>query len=62
MRFLVTIVDDHGDRHVVTVEDYTERGAKHRAEAMFYLHPKGRRPVSIAVQRVSVTAQRVARA
>jgi hypothetical protein len=44
------------------VDDYTARGAKHRAEAMFYLHPKGRRPVSITVQRVSVTAQRVARA
>ena len=62
MRFLVTIVDDHNDRHVITVDDYTARGAKHRAEAMFYLHPKGRRPVSITVQRVSVTAQRVARA
>jgi hypothetical protein len=59
MRFLVTIVDDHGDRQMITVDDYTERGAKHRAQAMFYLHPKGRRPVSITVQRVSVTAQRV---
>jgi hypothetical protein len=62
LRFIVTIVDDHGDRHLIVVDDYTKRGAKHRAEAMFYLHPKGRRPVSITVQRVSVTVQRMGRA
>ncbi len=62
MRFAVTVVDDCGDKHLIVVDHYTERSAKHRAEAMFYLHPKGRRPVSITVQRVSVTAQRVARA
>jgi hypothetical protein len=62
MRFLVTIVDDHGDRHLIVVDDYTARGAKHRAASSFYLDPKGRRPVSITVRRVSVAVQRMGRA
>jgi hypothetical protein len=51
MRFLVTVLDDAGDRHLIVVDDYTERGAKHRAAASFYLDPKGRRPASVTVQR-----------
>jgi hypothetical protein len=57
MRFLVTVLDDAGDRHLIVVDDYTERGAKHRAAASFYLDPKGRRPVRVTVQRVSATVQ-----
>jgi hypothetical protein len=53
----VTVLDDAGDRHLIVVDDYTERGAKHRAVASFYLDPKGRRPVSVTVQRVSATVQ-----
>ena len=51
MRFLVTVLDDAGDRHLIVVDDYTERGAKHRAAASFYLDPKGRRPVSVTSSR-----------